>query len=173
MTLSEHMYCVDIAFKVTERIGQLICIKFGFKLEHASMKSVQMSQKATALGNSWLAALSWQCTGSCITFPAEFLAKHQIPQVTQPPYGPELAPCAFWLFLKLKSPLKGRDFRSLMRFRKIQLGWWRLGELCEVPRCLLWKGLRCHFLCPMFHVSCIFFNKCLYLSHYKAGDLLD
>ena len=48
-----------------------------------------------------------------------------------------------------------------MRFRKI---WWGsgrlLGELCEVPRCPLWRGLRCH--CPMYSVFCIFFNKCLF-----------
>jgi hypothetical protein len=29
-------------------------------------------------------------------------------QVCQPPYSPDLAPCEFWLFPKLKSPLKGR-----------------------------------------------------------------
>jgi hypothetical protein len=38
-----------------------------------------------------------------------FLAKHII-QVCQPPYSPDLAPCDFWLFPKLKSPLKGRIF---------------------------------------------------------------
>ena len=32
-----------------------------------------------------------------------------------------------------------------------------VGELCEVPRFLLWKGLRCH--CTMFLVSGIFFKK--------------
>ena len=49
-----------------------------------------------------------------------FFGKHQITQVTQPPYSSDLAPCDFWLFPKLKSPLKGRDFRTLMRFRKIR-----------------------------------------------------
>ena len=39
---------------------------------------------------------------------AGFLAKHHITQVCQPPYSPHLAPCDFWLFPKLKSPLKGR-----------------------------------------------------------------
>jgi len=33
-------------------------------------------------------------------------AKHHITQVCQPPYSPDLAPCNFWLFQKLKSPLK-------------------------------------------------------------------
>ena len=57
-----------------------------------------------------------------------------------------------------------------MRFRKIQWGsWWWLGELCEVPRCLLWRKQRHHCLHSMFLVSCIFFNKCFYFSCYMTG----
>ena len=41
-----------------------------------------------------------------------FLVKHRITQVSQPPYSPYLAPCDFWLFPKLKSPLKGRRFQT-------------------------------------------------------------
>ena len=59
-----------------------------------------------------------------------------------------------------------------MRFKKKWQGsWWWLGELYEVPKCLLWRGLKHH--CLMYNVSCIFFNKCLYLSYYMAGYLLD
>jgi len=43
------------------------------------------------------------CAGS-------FLAKHHVTQVCQPLYIPDLAPCDFWLFPKLKSPLKVRRF---------------------------------------------------------------
>ena len=51
---------------------------------------------------------------------------------------------------------KGRDFRLLIRFRKIRWGsWWRLGEVCKVPRCLLWREVRCH--CPAYNVSCILY----------------
>ena len=32
---------------------------------------------------------------------------------------------------------------------------WGLGEVCDFPRCLLWRGLRHH--CPMYNVSCILF----------------
>jgi hypothetical protein len=39
-----------------------------------------------------------------------FFAKHHITQLCQPPYSPDLAPCDFWLFPKLKSPLKGRRY---------------------------------------------------------------
>ncbi|KAJ4440735.1 hypothetical protein ANN_08959 [Periplaneta americana] len=41
-----------------------------------------------------------------------FLAKHGITTVRQPPYSPDLAPCDFWLFPKLKTPLKGSCFES-------------------------------------------------------------
>ena len=60
-----------------------------------------------------------------------------------------------------------------MRFRKIQWGsWWLLEELCEIPRCLLWRGLRHLVLCTMFLVSCIFFNKCL-IFHVTWLDVLS
>lgn len=41
-----------------------------------------------------------------------FLAKHSIPVVRQAPYSPDMAPCDFWLFPKLKMPLKGTRFES-------------------------------------------------------------
>jgi len=41
---------------------------------------------------------------------AFFEKKHRVTQVCQHPYSPDLAPCDFWLFRKLKSPLKGGRF---------------------------------------------------------------
>ena len=41
-----------------------------------------------------------------------FLTKHGIPVVRQPPYSPDMAPCDFWLFPKLKTPLKGSRFET-------------------------------------------------------------
>jgi hypothetical protein len=38
-----------------------------------------------------------------------FLIKHHITQVCQPPYTLYWAPCDYWLFPNLKSPLKGGD----------------------------------------------------------------
>ena len=40
----------------------------------------------------------------------EFLTKHETTVVPQPPYTPDLAPADFFLFSKLKSSLKGRQF---------------------------------------------------------------
>ena len=33
--------------------------------------------------------------------------------VPQPPYSPDLAPCDFWLFSKLKRPLQGHRFDTI------------------------------------------------------------
>jgi histone-lysine N-methyltransferase SETMAR len=43
----------------------------------------------------------------------EFLAKNSITKMDHPPYSPELAPCDFWLFPKLKNALKGQRFADL------------------------------------------------------------
>ena len=45
MPISEHVYCVAVAFKMTESIEQQICIKFCVKLEHFSTGTIQMIQK--------------------------------------------------------------------------------------------------------------------------------
>ena len=38
--------------------------------------------------------------------------KHGIPVIRQLPYSPDMAPCDFWLFSKMKTPLKGSRFVS-------------------------------------------------------------
>ena len=43
----------------------------------------------------------------------EFLAKNSITKMDHPPYSPDLAPCDFWLFPKLKNALKGQRFDDL------------------------------------------------------------
>ena len=51
-----------------------------------------------------------------------FLVKHQITQVTHPPYSPDLALCNFWLFPKLKSPLKGKKFQTISEIQENTMG---------------------------------------------------
>ena len=43
----------------------------------------------------------------------EFLAKKNFPVLPHPPYSPDLAPCDFYLFHKLKLKLKGHHFRTI------------------------------------------------------------
>ena len=159
MPLSEHMYCVAITCKMTEPVEQQICIKFCIKLEHSPVETILIMWKATATGNWWLAASSQQCACSCIMSHAECFGETSNHPGDWAPYSPDLVPCDFWLFPKLKSPLKGMGFQALHEIQEIRWGsWWWLEEMCEVPRCLLWRGLSHH--CSVYSVSCILVSAC-------------
>ncbi|KYN44215.1 hypothetical protein ALC56_01337 [Trachymyrmex septentrionalis] len=43
----------------------------------------------------------------------EFLTKNNTLMMPQPPYSPDLAPCDFFLFPKLKRPMKGRRYATI------------------------------------------------------------
>ena len=165
MPLSEHVYCVAIVFKMTEWVEQRICIKFYVKLELSSTETIQMIQKAAAMANWWLAASLWRVPLthriSCRVFWQNVKSCSCLSPPTAQMWHPVTSGCSqnsnhLW---------KGRDFRPSVRFRKIRWGsWWWLGELCEGPRCLIWRGLRHH--CLMYNVCCILYllHKCLYFS---------
>ena len=122
MPLSEHVYCVAIAFKMTEQVEQQICIKFCVKLEHSSAETSHLFQKAAAMGDWWLAASLQQRAHSCITFPADFFVKTSNHPGDSPHYSPDLLPCNFWLFPKLKSPLKGKTFQTIDEIQENMAG---------------------------------------------------
>ena len=46
MLLSEQVYRVAVTFKMTEQVEQRICIKFCIELEHSSVDTICMIQKA-------------------------------------------------------------------------------------------------------------------------------
>ena len=110
---------------------------------------------------------------SCLV--GSFLAKYQIIQVTQHPYKPDSVPWDFWLFPKLKSPLKGKRFQIINEIQENMKG-----QLMVIGR-TMWGSQGAYFagdwgvivLCTMFLVSRIFFNKCLYFLYYVAGCFLD
>ena len=147
--MSEHVYCMAMAFKMTRPVEQWICIKFCIKLERPSMETTWMIQ-ATVMSNWWLAASSQQCAHSRVTSHAIFLVKYQITQVTQPPYGPDLAPQDLWFFPKLKSPLKGKRFQMVNEIQENMTRQFMATELYEIPRCLLWRELRLHYYVQYF-----------------------
>jgi transposase len=61
----------------------------------------------------YLASAPQQCTIHTTLSVREFLAKHSIPVVPHPPYSPDLAPCDFFFFSRLKSTLKGKRFQDI------------------------------------------------------------
>lgn len=51
----------------------------------------------------------------------EFLTKHSTTVMPQPPYSPDMAPCDFFLFPKLKRPLKGQRFSTIEEIKEESL----------------------------------------------------
>ena len=73
-----------VTFEMTQWVEQWICIKFCIKFERFSVKTIWMTQKATAMGNWWLAASSRQCARSCITSHAVFWQNTKSPRWLSP-----------------------------------------------------------------------------------------
>jgi hypothetical protein len=48
----------------------------------------------------------------------QFLAKHGTAQLQQPPYSPDLAPCDFFPFPRLKKVLKGHQFEATQDMKR-------------------------------------------------------
>ena len=156
MPLSEHLN-VAITFKMTEWVEQHVYIKFCIKFVHSPAETIRMIQKGRSSG---------QLVIGSVTMTMHLLMHHVSYRVFwQNIKSPRwLSSPTSWIWHPMTSGFspnynhvwKGRDFRLSMRFRKIWWGsWWQLGELCEVSRCLLRRGLRC--LCPTYNVSCILY----------------
>ncbi|KAG5343484.1 MOS1T transposase, partial [Acromyrmex charruanus] len=48
----------------------------------------------------------------------DYFAKNLTHIIPQPPYSPDLAPCDFWLFSKLKRPLRGHRFETIEEIKE-------------------------------------------------------
>ena len=153
MPLSEHVYCVAVTFKMTERAEKWICIIFWVKLEHSSMQTKDDSEGPSYRQPVMGSFITTTCLFSYHVL-CRVLVKHQITQVTQPHYRPDLSSCDIWLFPKLRSLLKGKRFQTAHESQENTTGQLIvIGRTVWGPRCLLQRGLRCH--CPVYNVSCI------------------
>ena len=138
------------------------------------METIQMIQKAAAMGNWWWAASSRKHACSCIISHADLFVKHQITQMTQPHYSPDLVPYDFCLFSKLKSPLKGKRFQTVDEIQENNTGQLMvMGRTVCGPKVPTLKGTEVSLSCVQcFLYLVLFFSKCLYFSYYMAGYLL-
>ena len=78
----------------------------------------------------------------------EFLARKQVCVLNDPPYSPDLSPCVYFLFPKLKLPLKGRHFEDVQDPRS-----------CDIET----SGhttRRCAEVVPVFARSCHMLYQC-------------
>ena len=72
-----------------------------------------------------LGPASWQCSGSRIACCAADLASTNMTVIPHPPYSPDLTPCDFFPFPKMKLKLKGLLMTALKRSRPYCRMWWR------------------------------------------------
>ena len=160
---------------MTEHVEQQICIKFCVKLEHSSVETIWMIQKATAVGNWWLAASSRQCAHSCITSSAEFFSETSNHPGDSAPLQPGFGTPWLLAFPKTKITFEREEILDHQ---------WDSGKYDgaadeDRENCVRSQGAYFEgdwgiiVLCTMFLVSCIFFNKCLNFSYYMAGYLQD
>ena len=71
----------------------------------------------------------------------QFLAEKQITTLEHPPYSPDLAPCDFWLFPKVKSVLKGSHFEGVEDIQEHVTNTLRAIKKEEFKGCFeAWKG---------------------------------
>ena len=110
MLWSEHVYCVVVAFKMTEQMEQWICIKFCIKLEHSSTETIHMIQKATPMGNWWSAASSQQRTRSHFMSHAAFFGKTSNHPCDSGPLQPRFGAMKLMTFPKTINTFEREEF---------------------------------------------------------------
>ena len=115
--VSEHVYCVAIAFKMTERLSNESASNFALSLNIPPQKL-----------SGWFRGHSyeWLVIGSFI-MTTSLLMHHVLCRVfwqnsKSHPYRPDLVPCDFWLFPKLVSLLKGKKFQTVDEIQENTMG---------------------------------------------------
>ena len=127
-------------------------------------RKLQMIQKVAAMGNWWLAASQDDVPPHKPCVIKSFLMKHQITPVTQPPYSPDLAFFDFWLFLKLKLPLKGKIFQTIDEIQENTTGQLMMMTVWG-PKVPTLKG-------PEVSLSCVQCFFCLLSSSINVSSFL-
>ena len=164
----EWAYVLRACLIQNEWVEQQIYIKFCIKLEHSSAETVWMTQKATAMGNWWLAASARQGTGSCILFPAEIFGKTSNHPGDSTPIEPRFDTLQLLAFPIIKITFE----REAIAESQWDSGKYNGAADGNWENCVRSQGAYFEedwgviILRTMFLVSCIFFNKCLYFSYY-------
>ena len=161
MLLSEPVKCVAVTFKMTEWVEQWICIRFYIKLEHFSMETIWVIQKAAALGNWWLAASSQQRAHSCVTSHAEFFGETSNHPSDSIPLQPRFG--TMWLlpFPQTNISLERDDISDHQwhsgKYNGAGDGNWK--NCVKSQGAYLEGDWGIIVLCTIFLVSCIFFKN--------------
>ena len=160
-SLSERVYCVAVTCKMTEWVERPSASNFALSLNIPPWKQKLFGWFRRP--QLW-ATDDWQLhhdntPDHASNLAQNFLEKHQITQVTQSPYNPDLAPCDFCLFPKLKSPLKGKRFHTIDEIQENAAGQlMATGRTVWGPKVPTLKGTEAslsYVQCFLYLVSCL------------------
>ena len=106
---------------MTEQVEPRICVRFCIKLEHPPWKLFQWFRRPQL----W-ASGDWQlhCNNAPahVSQPVQLFCETSHHPGVAAPYNPDLVPCDFCFFPKLKSPLKGRRFQTIIELQENTMG---------------------------------------------------
>ena len=121
---------------------------------------------STAVGNWCLAVSSWQCASSCITSPAECFGKTSNHPGDSAPLQPRFGILKLLTFPKTKITFEREEISGCQwDSGKYNGPLMVIGRTVWGPKVPTLKGTKGH--CPVYNVSCIFFNKCVYVSIFQ------
>lgn len=92
--------------------GQTINKEYYLQVQRRLREAIRKKRPDLWQNNSWLLHHD-NAPAHTSLLVREFLAKHKTVTMPQPPYSPDMAPCDFFLFPKIKRTLKGRRFASI------------------------------------------------------------
>ena len=169
MPLSEHVYCVAVTFKMTERIEQEICTNFVLSMNIPLQKLFRWFRRP-----KWWATGNWQLHHTNAPAYASHLVQSFFGKTSNhpgdsAPLQPRLG--ALWLLAcpKTKSPFQTIDETQENMTGQLMA----IGRTVWGPKVNFKGNWGIIVVRTMFLIFCIFFKKCLYFSYYMSGYLLD
>jgi len=92
--------------------GQTVNKVYYLSVMRRLREAVRLKRPELWANNSWFLHHDNAPSHTALVLRDHF-ARNSTHIVPQPPYSPDLAPCDFWLFPKLKRPLRGHRFESI------------------------------------------------------------
>ena len=173
MLLSEHVYCVAVAIKMTERVEQQICIKSCIKPEHSSMETIQASEGQSCgkwvIGSFIMTMLPFKHYVSCGGF-WQNIKSLRWRSCLQPRFGT----LQLLAFLKTKIAFEGEETLDCQwgsgKYDAAADGDW---ENCGGPKVPAMKGTGVSLPCVQCWLYKVCSSKTVSLFHSVAGYFLD
>lgn len=111
-----------------EKVKEMINKEYYLQVQRRLREAIRKKRPDLWRNNSWLLHHD-NAPAHTSLLVREFLAKNNTVMMPQPPYSPDMAPCDFFLFPKIKRTLKGRRFTSIYEIKSASLR-----ELNAIPK---------------------------------------